>query len=297
MFDYKGLEALAAVVREGGFEKAAASLHITQSAVSQRIRAIEERAGRLLLNRTTPPRPTEAGKLMLRHQAQVALLEDDLLSSLFPKAEEGFAPLPVGINADSLSIWFHEAMRDFVLREKVLLDLHVDDQDQTHNLLRNGEVLGCVSSSAEEFKGCRVVPLGSMTYRLVASPEYIAAFLPDGPEFEALQRAPILLFNRRDKVPEALFAKMFQGRQPNSPAHFVPSSESYVDFVLSGAGCGMVPDRQSHEHLQSGRMVDLAPKYAQCVSLYWHCWNLESTLLDRFTRALEHKARRLLEQP
>ena len=194
MFDYKGIEALAAVVREGSFEKAAASLHITQSAVSQRIRAAEDRAGRLLLIRSVPPRPTEPGKLVLRHHAQVARLESDLQTALFPDADEGFSPLPIGINADSLSIWFHEAMREFVLREKVLLDLRVDDQDQTHNLLRDGEVLGCVSSRAEEFKGCRVQRLGSMTYRLVASPEYAAAYLPGGPSLEALSKAPILLF-------------------------------------------------------------------------------------------------------
>ncbi|MFW5489494.1 MAG: LysR family transcriptional regulator ArgP [Desulfovibrio sp.] len=304
MLDYKGIEALAAVVREGGFEKAAASLYITQSAVSQRIRAIEERAGRLLLNRTNPPRPTSAGRLVLRHQAQVALLENDLQAALFPEAEEGFASLPVGVNADSLAIWFHQAMGSFVARERMLLDLYVDDQDQTHKLLRKGEVLGCVSSLAEETRGCRTVRLGSMTYRLVASPEYVAKYLPDfgtdfwtgGPTLEAMSKAPLLCFNRRDKVHEPLFDIMYNGKQPDSPCHYVPSIEGHVGLVLAGAGYGMVPDQHSQPHLRSGRLIDLAPEHAQCIGLYWHCWNLESDLLKRFTNELEERAAGLLDQ-
>ncbi|KAA2220989.1 LysR family transcriptional regulator, partial [Salinarimonas soli] len=42
MLDYAGLSALAAVVRQGSFERAAGTLGVTPSAVSQRVRALEE---------------------------------------------------------------------------------------------------------------------------------------------------------------------------------------------------------------------------------------------------------------
>ncbi len=60
MFDYKLIEAVAMVAREGGFDKAARAIHITQSAVSQRVKLLEELTGQVLIARTAPPRATPA---------------------------------------------------------------------------------------------------------------------------------------------------------------------------------------------------------------------------------------------
>lgn len=69
--DYRTLQALDAVIRERGFERAAQKLCITQSAVSQRIKQLENLFSQPLLVRTIPPRPTEQGQklLALLHQA------------------------------------------------------------------------------------------------------------------------------------------------------------------------------------------------------------------------------------
>ena len=78
MLDYLGLAALAAVVREGSFERAARKLHVTPSAVSQRIKQLEERTGQVLVQRGTPCTGTEAGRRLCLHLEQVALLENAL---------------------------------------------------------------------------------------------------------------------------------------------------------------------------------------------------------------------------
>ncbi len=166
MFDYRLLSALAAVIDEGGFDRAASALGLTQSAVSQRIKLLEDRLGQLLLIRATPPRPTPAGQALLKHFRQVRLLENDLPLALLPETDQRPTPLPLGINADTLATWFWPAISPFLQKHAVLLDLRVDDQDVTHRMLRDGEVVGCVSASERPMQGCRARYLGTMDYRL-----------------------------------------------------------------------------------------------------------------------------------
>src|SRR6478609_7327110 len=87
-------ETLAAVVDEGTLDAAARRLHVTPSAVSQRIKALEEQLGRLVLVRSKPVRPTDAGAAIVRLARQAALLEHDTLAALGAEEEDG-APMRV----------------------------------------------------------------------------------------------------------------------------------------------------------------------------------------------------------
>ena len=114
MFDYKLLAALAAVVEQGGFERAAQVLGLSQSAVSQRIKLLEARVGQPVLVRETPPSATEVGRRLLNHVQQVRLLERDLQAQV-PALDEGAAPerLRIALNADSLATWLAPALARF----------------------------------------------------------------------------------------------------------------------------------------------------------------------------------------
>jgi LysR family transcriptional regulator, chromosome initiation inhibitor len=290
VLDYKLLEALAKVVEEGGFERAARVLCITQSAVSQRVKLLEERLGTILLARSTPPRATEAGRLALRHFRMAQRLEGDFEAAL-GREREGFPSLSVGLNADSLATWFLPAVTPFLTKEGVLLDLSVDDQERTHELLRDGVVLGCVSSRSEPFQGCAATHLGDMEYRVFAAPGFRDRWFPDGLGVEAAGRAPALIFNRKDELHAKLLAGIF-GRTPEGfQAFYAPSSEKFAEIIASGLAYGMLPDQQSAALAASGAIVDLAPGHAATVRLFWHRWTLGAGLLDRFTRALVRGAR------
>ncbi|MFH1913685.1 MAG: LysR family transcriptional regulator ArgP [Pseudomonadota bacterium] len=293
MLDYKLVEALATVVAEGGFERAGRVLGLTQSAVSQRVRLLEEAAGRVFLVRSTPPRPTAAGHEMLTLYRQVRHLEDDLSARLGLESS-GFATLAVGINADSLATWFFPAVDGFLDSEPVLLDLRVDDQAQTHTLLRNGEVLGCISDRAEPMQGCAVHVLGEMHYRLYGTSAYQARWFPSGVTREAVPGAPMLIFNRKDVMHATLLAQALGSEPPGYTPFYLPSSEQFAPAIASGRVCGMLPDEQANGLVACGELVDLLPGHAFTVSLHWHCWNLETGVLTRFTRALVAGARRLL---
>lgn len=298
MLDYKLIEALALVVLEGGFEKAAVRLHISQSAVSQRIKLLEEQAGQVLLARSTPPAPTPAGRQMIKHYQQVRRLEEDLLRDGTPTGDKSYTTLSIGINDDSLATWFLEAVFEFLQQERVLLDLRSDDQEQTHQLLKNGEVIGCISAKEQPMQGCRLDYLGCMQYRLLAHPRFARQWFPRGLDATQASLAPLVVYNRKDELHLKFFRNAFGAMPASLTVHYLPSSDRFLDFIAEGLACGMLPDQQSTALLNSGALIDLLPGCFIAVKLHWHRWNLNSPLLERFSRHLVRAAdQRLRTRP
>jgi len=296
LFDYKLIEALALVAREGGFDKAAKALYITQSAVSQRVKLLEELTGQVLVARTTPPRATAAGQKFLKHYLQVKRLEDDLTGGMNQPAGSRFTPISVGINADSLAFWFIEAIHPFLLEEKVLVDIRVDDQEQTHRMLKDGEVMGCISIQEQPIQGCRMEYLGQMNYRMISSPKFAKTWFPHGLTAEAVGQAPALVFDRQDELLYKLLDQNFETLPASIPTHYVPSVEKYAEFIALGHAYGAIPDQQSRPLIETGKMVDLSPGCLVPVRLYWHCWNLKSDVLEKMTQSLILKAKTVFEK-
>jgi LysR family transcriptional regulator (chromosome initiation inhibitor) len=295
MLDYRLVEAFAAVIEEGGFDKAARRLHITQSAVSQRIKQLEEQHGQILLQRTNPPSPTDSGIGLFRHYHQVQHLEQDLSNEKTATPGSAFATLALAINADSLATWFYQAVQPFLCEQKVVLDLHIDNQDQTHRLLQEGKVLGCITTRNSPLQGCRITPLGTMEYGLCCSPAFARSWFPQGFNPGAAEKAPIIRFNRQDGLNDQLFGRIFPAFPKDMPTFFVPSSEMFVTFIKEGLCYGILPDLQSRSLLEGGELVDLLPGYGVKVELYWHCWNLRSELLESFSGRFIGEVRQLLK--
>ncbi len=294
MLDYKLIEALAKVIECGGFERAARVLCITQSAVSQRIRHLEEGSGQILLSRTTPPQPTTAGRSLLKHYQQVKLLEEGLATELSSESKAGSTTLAIGINADSLASWFLNAIQPLLGGAELLIDLRIDDQEQTHRYLREGEVVGCISTEATAMQGCRVEILGRMNYRLLATPDFIARWFPDGLQLAAAESAPAVIFNHQDRLQQHFFAQAIGSFPRRWPAHYIPAPEQFLQIITNGDAYGMVPDWQSATQRQNNELSELIPGREFPIELYWHCWNLDSTPLRRFSQQLVTTARRLL---
>ncbi len=294
MIDYKLLEALALVIDEGGFEKAAHKLCITQSAVSQRVKILEEMTGRILVTRTVPPGATETGLRLLAHYRKVKLLEEDLALEI-PQDENPPCPvLAIGINADSLATWFLEAVEEVVKGRKLILDLRVDDQELTQKLLQNGQVCGCVSTHPKQLQGCRVEQLGSMEYGLFCTPLFARKWFGEGLCISGIQSAPSIVYNRQDNINKLIFNLLFPSELGSLPIFYVPSSEKIVDCILRNLCYGALPAQQSKPLCRQGLLVDLAPTCKIEVELYYHCWNLRSQIIEDFTRQFIAKARKIL---
>jgi LysR family transcriptional regulator, chromosome initiation inhibitor len=296
MLDYKLIEAYAAVLQEGGFDKGARRLCITQSAVSQRIKLLEEQFGQVLLLRTTPPRPTDFGKKILRLYHQVNHLEDEFHGSRDDLPAGSCSSMPIGLNADSLATWFFEAVKPFLKNHLVVFDLMVDDQEETHRFLREGKVLGCISTRSVAMQGCNVYYLGDVGYGLFCSPEFRRKWFADGLTLDTIRQAPMITFNRKDLLNTKILTRAL-GEVPGGVSSFyVPSAELFLDCIKNSLAYGAIPDQQSREPLKHGEIHELAPGYREQVSLYWHCWNLESDLLRSLTKEIIQGFSRIHEE-
>lgn len=283
---------VAAAVDAGTLDAAARTLHITPSAVSQRIRALEERVGRTLLVRTKPLRATEAGETIVRLARQLALLEHDTLHAL-GLDDEGPARLALAVNADSLATWFLPALARIVAEGDIAVELHRDDQDYTARLLADGSVSAAVTSQSEAVVGCSVTLLGVMTYRACATPAFVERWFAGGITAEALAVAPVIEYDRRDDL-QSRWLRGYGASVTSPPRTFVPASHDFATAVRSGLGWGMLPPMQADGPIASGEIVVLADAPI-AVPLYWQQWDLRSPVLDRVARVVVDEARRVLD--
>ncbi len=277
---------LLAVVDEGTFDAAAAALHVTPSAVSQRVKALEQRTGRVLLVRTKPVRPTESGEVVVRFARQLARLERDARAELGMRGDDEPTLVSVAVNADSLSTWFLGALSRVPQEPRLCFELRREDETRTAELLREGQVMAAVTSSPDAVAGCSVRTLGRMRYIAAASPEFAERHL-GGPLREALAHAPVMTFDRSDDLQDAFVRRLRRGRGGASAVrHSVPTSEGFVEAVAAGLGWGLVPEVQADRLLREGRVVPLAPDRPVDVPLYWQQWKLDSPALAAVAEAV-----------
>lgn len=293
MFDYKLLNALAAVVEQAGFDRAARALGLSQSAVSQRIKLLEARLGQPVLLRATPPQPTEVGRRLLNHVQQVRLLERDLQGQV-PELDEGRLPerLRIALNADSLSTWWAQAVAPFCTANAVVLDHLVEDQDVGLKRMRAGEVAACVCAVERPLAGARSLFLGAMRYRALASPVFVARHLGPGAPAQALLQAPAIVFGPDDQLQHRFLASL--GLNGAFSHHLCPSSEGFVRLLQSDLGWGLVPELQVGAELASGALVNVFQGPPIDVPLYWHHWRNGGDLLAELTRQLTRSVGRWL---
>lgn len=289
------LDTLTAVVREGTFDAAARALRVTPSAVSQRIKALEQRLGRVLVVRSKPVTATSAGEAVLRLAQQVTVLERDTLRGLGAEPDdERPASIPIAVNADSLSTWILPPLARVAAREHLTFDLVRDDQDHTARLLAAGTVMAAVASDAAPVAGCISTPLGRMTYLAVATPAFVARWFPDGVTPGALDRAPAIDLDRKDGLQQR-FARRLARRAVDPPRHYVPASADFAVAVQLGLGWAMLPTAHAQPALDAGQLVDLAPGQHLAVPLHWQQWDLRSELIDRIAAEVRAEAERVLD--
>jgi len=291
VLDGQQLAAFAAVIELGSFDAAAQRLHVTPSAISQRIKALEQRTGQVLVVRGKPCTATAAGIPLLRLAAQTALLESEALDEVGGGTAQA-TRIAVAVNADSMSTWFTAV---FGRLPDVLFDIRIEDQDHSARLLREGVVMGAVTTERTPVPGCRVQSLGVMRYIPVASKAYIERYLPDAFTARAVAEAPSLAWNRDDALQDEFVRKVFR-RDVTRPQHFVPTAEGFGAAVRSGLGWGMFPDSLAAPHLADGTFVRISDAYLD-VPLFWQCWKLDSPLITRITETVRSTAADLRRRP
>ena len=286
--DPVALRTLAVAVRLGTFEAAARELHVTPSAVSQRIKALETRVGRVLLHRVKPLEPTEAGHVLVRLATQTELLEREAVAELVEDEDAGgaaYTSVPIAVNADAFYGWLVEALADVQQRHRVVFEVVREDQTRTAERLRRGDVMAAISSEPRPVPGCRVVRLGRLRYSAVCTPEYAATHLADGVGTASLAEAPVVAFDRSDSLQHD-FVRRITRRHLAPPVTYLPSVSEFDRAVRRGMGWGILPQREVAVEVQRGHLRELVPGRHSDVTLFWQHWRLGSAVMGDLTDAV-----------
>lgn len=283
------LAALASILRLGSFDAAAQSLHLTPSAISQRLKALEDRVGARLVERGQPCTATPLGERLAKHAEDVALLEAQALRDVLRPAKAP-ARLTVAVPADSLATWLIPALAD---APPMLYDMRIDDQDTADDWLKRGAVSAAVTGHDRAVTGCDLYPLGALRYVATASPDFVAAHFAQGVTAPALARAPMLTFNSKDQL-QARWITAATGKVLHPPSHQMPSTHAFIDAALTGIGWGMNPESLVRDHISAGRLVALQGAMPMDVPLYWQVTRLMAPALGDLTAAIVRKSKDLL---
>jgi LysR family transcriptional regulator, chromosome initiation inhibitor len=294
--DPVALRTLAVAVRLGTFEAAARELHVTPSAVSQRIKALETRVGRVLLHRVKPLEPTEAGHVLVRLATQTELLEREAVAELVEDDDAdgtAYTSVPVAVNADAFYGWLVEALAEVQQRHRVVFEVVREDQTRTAERLRRGDVVAAISSEPRPVPGCQVVRLGQLRYLAVSTPEYAAAHLAGGVSAGSLAEAPVVAFDRNDHLQHD-FLRRITRRHLAPPVTYLPSVREFDRAVRLGMGWGMLPQREVALEVERGRLLELVPGKHTDVALFWQHWRLGSAVMGDLTGSVVKAAREWL---
>ncbi|WP_170788267.1 LysR family transcriptional regulator ArgP [Ruegeria lacuscaerulensis] len=290
LLDPNHLSALSAILRRGSFEAAASELSVTPSAISQRIKALEDRVGAALILRGTPCTATPAGLRIAQHAEDIGLLEAQLARELTLDREAPLTRVRIAVPADVLATWFIQAMAQV---DGLLFDLVLDDQDHSADWLRRGEVSAAVTIGGQPVAGCDAFALGSFRYLATASPAFMQKWFSNSVDTVSLGRAPCLTFNRKDGLQKAWIAQEF-GRRISPPSHFLASSHGFVDAAIAGLGWGMNPENLAKSALEDGRLTVLKPDAPFDVPLTWQVGRILAPALQPLTQAVKRSASRTL---
>ena len=283
---------LAAIIDSGSLDAAARTLSITPSAVSQRLKSLEQQLGHVLVVRGRPATATAAGERVVRLARQIALLEHEALAGLGLEGDARIS-IPLAVNADSMATWFLAPLARIAASREIDFDLHRDDQDFTARLLESGEVMAAVTSERTPVSGCTSSALGSLTYYAVAAPSFAERWFPHGVVDDELRRAPFIDFDRRDGLQGAWLAARGVD-QIGIPRHYVPASHDFAQAVMLGLGWALLPGAQETDAVACGDLVALGGDRIR-VPLYWQQWSLRSSVLDAIAAEVASEAARVLD--
>lgn len=278
-YDYDSLAVLSAVVRTGSFETAAKSLNVTQSAISQRIKQLEEKVGSILVIRGRPCVPTEDGLLLCQHVEQVTLLRHEVSQQLSGLVSVSKASVRIAVNSDSLASWFPQVVKRAADELDLLLDILPDDQEFTEDRLRSGDASAIITSSNHPIPGCKLYALGEMEYLSIATPSFAERFFANGATLSSVASAPSIRFDRKDTLPNQWLKMAFNGSASLS-SHYIPSYEGHLISCLLGIGWAMMPNDAVAELMESGELIEVVPKARVRVPLFWHTRSQSSRIMQ-----------------
>ncbi len=296
MLDYSAIAALAAVIETQSFQAAAEKLFITQSAVSQRIKSLENNYGEPLLVRTQPYRCTNLGQILLKHFKRIVLMENAVNEELDIETHQ--QQVSIAISRDSLETWFMQVIHRLKKIMPLSLEIIADDQDVTFKYFQNGLVSACASTEAKSLAGCQVDFLGYFDYVLVASPEFKKRYFKNEKDYRGnFLKAPAIIFDNKDKLHAHYLKDFFHLNDFPFPYHTIPSVAGFRQFALKGYAYALIPEMDILVELKQQKLVKLYPHKTWQMPVYWHHWAIETQTYKKLNKVVVSVGKNILRQP
>lgn len=293
------LACIVAIAEEGGVQRAAVRLGLTQSAVSQRLGSLEAQLGTVLVVRARPARLTPAGEALLRHAHQVRLLDAQFLLELRDLASQASArrqTLSIAVGPDHDAAWAWPAF-DHLAADGIDLRIVPACGDTALDLLSRGEVQGYLGCLPTAPRNCVSTRLGTLDFIAVAEPAHVQQLHASATPL----RAARLLVAAKDELSAPDLIALLPGLD-TAPARccVLPAADFRRKALLAGWGVAIVPAVAVDHHLAAGELVNAYPAFLLRRSVYWHRWNIESDLLGALDAQLARAfqalgARRLVD--
>jgi LysR family transcriptional regulator, chromosome initiation inhibitor len=292
MFDYRQLEALSVLAREGTFLKASKRLGLSQPAVSERIRLLEQAVGSPLIIRSVPVQPTHQGQRLINHFYEVSLMESSVVDTLGMNhdATESLPIIPVAVNFDSLATWFIPAVSPLLEQRKCIFQFQSLDQRLTIEELKAGRVVACVSSVKTAPGGCVSEFLGHLNYICVSSPDFLKRYFAKGPALRDLIAAPSVVYGKDDYMHDEFLRRHFKKEHAAPSYMFVPHLNAMRETILSGYAYGLLPEISVTQDLRVGTLKEVTPGKRLVTELYWHSTDIRTPILTSLRTAIKEYA-------
>lgn len=243
------------IAQAGSFAAAARMVDMVPSALTYRVRQIEEALDVLLFDRSARnARPTQAGAELLREGARL-LADVDAIAQRVKRVATGWEPaFTVAVDA-ALA---HDALID-------LVDAFLADAPPTRLRLRDeilsgtlGALLGGqadlaigVGSDAALAAGLRFRPLGTVRFVFVMAPHHPLAALPEPLAPADVQRHRAVAVADSVAGRGGLTLGLLQGQDVLT----VPTLQAKAEAQLRGLGVGSLPQALAAPYIASGRLV------------------------------------------
>lgn len=278
--NYKNVEGFSLAIEEKGFDNAAKKLGITQSALSQRIKTLENDLGTLLITRTSPPVPTNVGRKLLTHFRKVSFLKSELDNKFNPENKKKYQLVSLATDTDCLSTWFYPVIERMKNKHNILCEVKLESGTGIIGLLKAGEVMGCISTDPKAIQGCSATCIGEVEYCLAATPSFSDKYFHNGFNREVINRTPAIISNGTDGYLSKILQRFYNFSINEVPCIHIPSLEIKMKLILNDTGYGVIPIFKKNHLIDSGQICPLNHSHSMIVKLYWHRWRIKSVSLD-----------------
>ena len=258
--------------RRQSLTAAAKELSISQPAVSQTIRLLEEELGaKLFIRASRGIRLTSAGELLYTYVAQAIDRLENGEKKLRQMLDLELGEVHIGASDMTLQFYLLPYLESFHERyPKIKVNVTNAPTPETLKLLEEGKIdFGVVSTPFEEGEHLHVVPVKEIEDVFVAGRKFIP-YKNRMLDLQELEKLPIISLEQRTSTRSYMDQFLLENGVVLHPEFELATSDMIVQFALRNLGVGSVMKEFAMQYLESGRLFELRfnkiiPKRHFCV--------------------------------